>query len=108
MKQLAEKEKKDFIKWINWLNTRWNDYEVFKDFEFGDNPKQVAENFILSNQKEFIEFFKNFDREDLETLDQFQKLAESESHVFKIMRNQIEYINKVKYVDFRKKRSVKK
>ena len=107
MKQIVKNEKKDIISWINWLNIKWNDYEVFSDFEFGDNPQEVAENFFFLNQRECIEFLQDFDSEDFEALEQLQKLAESESHVFKIIRNQIKSMNKVKYVDFKKKRGAK-
>ena len=107
MKQIVKNEKKDIISWINWLNIKWNDYEAFLDFEFGDNPQEVAENFFFLNQRECIEFLQDFDSEDFDALDQLQKLAESESHVFKIIKNQIKSMNKVKYVDFKKKRGAK-
>ncbi len=111
MKQVVKNEKKEIINWINWLNTRWNAYEAFADFEFGDNPEQVAENFLFSNEREFMAFLDDFDYEDLDAidaLDQFQKLAESESHVFKLIKKQINNINKVTYVDFKNKRLTKK
>ena len=104
MKKIFNNEKKDIISWINWLNIKWNDYEAFLDFEIGDNPQEVAENFFFLNQRECIEFLQDFDSEDFDALEQLQKLAESESHVFKIIRNQIKSMNKVKYVDFKKKR----
>ena len=75
------------------------------------NSEFFAENFFFSNQKEFIAFFEDFDFEDLDAidaLDQFQKLAESESHVFKLIKKQINNINKVTYVDFKNKRLTKK
>ena len=104
MKKIFNNEKKDIISWINWLNIKWNDYEAFLDFEIGDNPQEVAENFFFLNQRECIEYLQDFDSEDFDALEQLQKLAESESHVFKIIRNQIKSMNKVKYVDFKKKR----
>ena len=107
MKKIVNNEKKDIISWMNWLNIKWNDYEAFLDFEFGDNPQEVAENFFFLNQRECIEFLQDFDSEDFDALEQLQKLAESESHVFKIIRNQIKSMNKVKYVDFKKKRRSK-
>ena len=104
MKKIFNNEKKDIISWINWLNIKWNDYEAFLDFEIGDNPQEVAENFFFLNQRECIEYLQDFDSEDFDALEQLQKLAESESHVFKMIRNQIKSMNKVKYVDFKKKR----
>ena len=106
MKQIVENKKKDIIKWINWLSTKWNDYEPFEDFQLGDNPQQVAENFFLLNQTEFAEFLENFDSDDLETFDQFYKLAETELYVFKIIKNKINFLNKVRYVDFNKRRLI--
>ena len=49
------------------------------------------------------DIFNKFDDEDKETLDQFQKLAECESHVFRILKNQLEFRNNVTFVDFTKK-----
>ena len=106
MKQIVENKKRDIINWINWLSTKWKDYEPFEDFQLGDNPQQVAEKFFLLNQREFAEFLENFDSDDLETFDQFYKLAETELYVFKIIKNKINFLNKVRYVDFNKKRLI--
>ena len=96
-------QKKDIIDWFNWLNKKWNNYEAFIDFEVGKKPKEVAEEFVDMNKAEFNKLIKNFDKEDLDTIDQFQKLIESESHVFKIIKDQIDFQNKVKFVDFKRK-----
>jgi len=38
-------------------------------------------------------------------LDQMQKLTESEFHVFKMIRDQIRFRKKVRFVDFKKSRN---
>jgi len=52
----------------------------------------------------FSEVFDNFDEEDKDTLDQFLKLTECEMHVFRILEKQIEFRNKVRFVDFKKRK----
>ena len=52
----------------------------------------------------FQKFSKNFDEEDKDTLDQFLKLTECEMHVFRILEKQIELRNKVRFVDFKKRK----
>ena len=89
--------------WFNWLTRKLNSYEAFKDFDLGKNPEDVAENFISINKNAIKEVFKKFDDEDKETLEQFQKLTECEWHVFRILKNQFELRNKVRFVDFKKK-----
>jgi len=103
MNRVANQNSKDIFEWFNWLNNKWNNYEAFIHFEDGVNPQEVAENFIDLNKGEFLKFFEALDNEDLDALDQMQKLAESESHVFKIIREQINYRRKVRFVNFRKK-----
>ena len=103
MNGIANGNPKDIFEWFNWLNNKWNNYEAFIDFQDGINPKEVAENFIDMNKVEFLKFFEALDNEDLDALDQMQKLTESESHVFKMIKEQINFRRKVRFVDFRKK-----
>ena len=89
--------------WFNWLTKKLNSYEAFNDFSSGQNPEDVAENFIELNSLGISKIFDKFDHEDEETLDQFQKLTECESHVFRILKKKLEFRNKVTFVDFKKK-----
>ena len=93
--------------WFNWLNRKLNSYEAFKDFASGQNPEDVAENFIAHNSLGISEIFDKFDEEDKDALDQFQKLIECEWHVFTILKKQLEFRNKVTFVDFKKGEKVK-
>ena len=104
MNGVAKGNSKDIVEWLNWLNNKWNNYEAFIDFQYGDNPKEVAENFIAQNRDEFINLFDSFDNDDVDTIDQLQKLTESESHIFRIIKEKINRRNKVMFVDFQKKR----
>ena len=88
--------------WFNWLTRKLNSYEAFKDFASGQNPEDVAENFIAHNSLGISEIFDKFDKEDKDALDQFQKLIECEWHVFTILKKQLEFRNKVTFVDFKK------
>ena len=88
--------------WFSWLMSKLNSFEVFKEFALGKTPKDVAEMFISINKEGIRNAFKRIDEEDKETLNQFQKLAECESHVFRILNNQFDEVNKVKYIDFKK------
>tara|TARA_B100000965_G_C19573900_1_gene750425 strand:- start:263 stop:595 length:333 start_codon:yes stop_codon:yes gene_type:complete len=108
MKETFEKDKKDISLWFNWLSNKWNSYEAFIDFEYGDNPEEVAENFIEHNKEGFVNLFDTFDTEDLDAIDQLQKLTESESHIFRIIKEKINRRNKVKFVDFTKRRKILK
>ena len=94
--------------WFNWLTRKLNSYEAFKEFALGHNPEDVAENFIEVNKMDILDIFDKFDEEDKETLDQFQKLTECEWHVFRILKKQLEFRNKVTFVDFKKNNKVKK
>lgn len=94
---------KDTFDWINWLNNSWNNYEAFVDFDAGNNPKEVANNFFDLNQNEFEQLFESLDNEDIEIIDQLYKLSESELHLFKILKGRINSKNKVKFVDFKRK-----
>ena len=93
--------------WFNWLTRKLNSYEAFKDFASGQNPEDVAENFIDHNSLGISEIFDKFDEEDKDALDQFQKLIECEWHVFTILKKQLEFRNKVTFVDFKKGEKVK-
>ena len=95
---------KDIFEWFNWLNNKWNNYEAFIQYEDGVNPKEVAENFLDLNKGELSKFFEALDKEDIDALDQMQKLTESEFHVFKIIKEQVSFRKKVRFVDFRKNR----
>ena len=90
--------------WFKWLMREINSYEPFQDFASGKNPEDVAEDFISNNSNAISEVFENFDEEDKDTLDQFLKLTECEMHVFRILEKQIELRNKVRFVDFKKRK----
>ena len=90
--------------WFNWLMREINSYEAFQDFASGKNPEDVAENFISNKSNVISEVFENFDEEDKDTLDQFLKLTECEMHVFRILEKQIELRNKIRFVDFKKRK----
>ena len=103
MKNIIDKKHNKSEPWFKWLTRELNSYEAFQDFDSGKNPRDVAEDFIDSNSIAISEVFKNFDKEDKDTLDQFLKLTECEMHVFKILEKQIASSNKVRFVDFTKK-----
>ena len=94
--------------WFNWVTRQINSYEAFKDFALGQDPKDVAEKFIEVNSLAISDIFDKFDDEDKDTLDQFQKLTECEWHVFSILKKQLDFRNKVTFVDFTKSKKVKK
>ena len=94
--------------WLDWLTRKLNSYEAFKDFASGQNPSDVAEKFIEVNSLGISDIFDKFDEEDKDTLDQFQKLTECECHVFRILKKQLEFRNKVTFVDFKKREKLKK
>ena len=102
MKQISDRARNK-LDWFNWLNEKWSNYEPFIEYDFGINPEEVAEKFLDINKSEFIEFLDSFDKEDIDAIDQFQKLTESESHVLKIICDQIQKRDKVRFVDFQKK-----
>ena len=103
MNGVAKRNSKDIFEWFNWLNNKWNNYEAFIQFEDGVNPKEVAENFLDLNKSELLKFLEAFDNDDIDAFDQMQKLTESEFHVFKMIRDQISFRQKVRFVDFSKK-----
>ena len=108
MKEIFEKDKSDIFAWFNWFSNKWNKYEAFIDFRYGDNPREVAENFIELYRDDFVNLFDSFDNDDLDAIDQLQKLTESEAHIFRIIKEKINGRNKVKFVDFTRKKIIKK
>jgi len=104
MKKIINKKRKESEPWFKWLTRELNSFEAFQDFDSGKNPEDVAEDFISSNSIAISEVFENFDAEDKDTLDQFLKLTECEMHVFRILEKQIALRNKIRFVDFKKRR----
>ena len=104
MNGVAKGNPKDIFEWFNWLNKKWNNYEAFIQYEDGVNPKEVAENFLDLNKRELLKFFDDLDTEDIDALNQMQKLTESEFYVFKLISEQISSRKKVRFVDFRRNR----
>ena len=102
MNGVAKENSKDIFEWFNWLNKKWNNYEAFIQYEDGVDPKEVAENFLDLNKGELFKFLEALDKDDIDALDQMQKLTESEFHVFKMIRDQISFRKKVRFVDFKK------
>ncbi len=90
--------------WFKWLTRELNSYEAFEDFDSGKKPEDVAEDFISKNSIAIAEVFDNFDEDDKDTLDQFLKLTECEWHVLRIIEKQIAIRNKIRYVDFKKRK----
>ncbi len=107
MKKTINKNYNKNEPWFKWLTRELNSYEAFKDFASGKNPRDVAEDFISSNSIAISQVFESFDDEDKETLNQFLKLTECEMHVFRILEKQIALRNKIRFVDFKKKKKIK-
>tara|TARA_B100000212_G_scaffold77368_1_gene54837 strand:+ start:241 stop:558 length:318 start_codon:yes stop_codon:yes gene_type:complete len=105
MSRVAKGNSKNIFDWFSWLNNKWNNYEAFIQYEDGVNPKEVAENFLDLNKRELLKFLEALDNEDIDALDQMQKLTESEFHVFKMISDQISFRKKVRFVDFKKNRN---
>ena len=93
--------------WFKWLTRELNSYEAFQDFASGKNPEIVAENFISKNSNAISEVFEEFDEEDKDTLNQFLKLTECEWHVYRILEKRISLRDKIKFVDFKKRKKIK-
>ena len=109
MKKIVGKENNNESElWFNWLTRKLNSYEAFKEFALGQNPEDVAEKFVEVNSLAISDIFNKFDEEDKDTLDQFQKLTECESHIFRILKKQLDSRNKVTLVDFKKNKKIKK
>ena len=107
MKKIINKKHNKNEPWFNWLTRELNSYEAFQDFDSGKKPEDVAEDFISSNSSVISEVFENFDEEDKDTLDQFLKLTECEWHVFRILEKQMALRDKIRFVDFKKKKKIK-
>ena len=107
MKKIINKNENKNEPWFKWLTRELNSYEGFRDFDSGKNPLDVAEDFISRNSIAISEVFENFDEEDQDTLDQFLKLTECEMHVFRILEKQIALRNKIRFVDFKKRKKIK-
>ncbi len=107
MKKIINKKDNKNEPWFKWLTRELNSYEAFEYFESGKNPRDVAEDFISRNSVAISEVFEDFDQEDKETLDQFLKLTECEMHVFKILEKHLELRDKIRFVDFKKKKKIK-
>ena len=109
MKKIVRKENNnDSELWLNWLTKKLNSFEAFIDFDSDQNPEDVAEKFIEVNSLGISNIFDKFDEEDKDTLYQFQKLTECEWHVFRILKKQLEFRNKVIFVDFNKNKLKRK
>ena len=106
MKKIINKKHNKNEPWFKWLTRELNSYEAFQDFELGKNPRDVAEDFISRNSIAISEVFEDFDEEDKDALDQFLKLTECEMHVFRILEKQIELRNKIRFVDFKKRKKI--
>ena len=104
MKKIINKKHNKKEPWFKWLTTELYSYEAFQDFSSGKNPEEVADDFISSNSSAISEVFRNFDEEDKDTLNQFLKLTECEWHVFRILEKQIASRNKIRFVDFKKRK----
>ena len=104
MKKTVNKKCHKNEPWFKWLTRELNSYEAFQDFDLGKNPLDVAEDFITNNSIAISEIFENFDEEDKDTLDQFIKLTECEWHVFRILEKQIALKDKIRFVDFKKRK----
>ena len=104
MKKIIIEEKNTNEVWFSWLTRKLDSYEAFKEFDSGKNPEDVAEDFISLNKNAISKVFEKFDEEDKYTFDQFQKLTECEWHVFRILKKHMDALNKVKFVDFKKRK----
>ena len=101
MKKIINKKNEP---WFKWLMREFNSYEGFQDFKSGKNPEDVAEDFISINSIAISEVFENFDEEDKDIFNQFLKLTECEWHVFRMLEKERASRNKVRFVDFKKRK----
>ena len=104
MKKIVREKNYQNQVWFSWLTGKFNSYEPFQEFAEGQEPEDVANNFISLNNIDISKIIDKFDEEDCDTLDQLQKLTECEWHVFKILKKKYEFKNKVKFVDFNKRK----
>ena len=107
MKKTINKKYNKYEPWFKWLTRELNSYDAFQDFDSGKNPEDVAEDFISNNSISISKIFEDFDEEDKDTLDQFLKLTECEWHVFRILEKQLSLRNKIRFVDFKKRKKIK-
>ena len=107
MKKIISKKHNKNEPWFQWLNRELNSYEFFKDFPSGKNPEDMALDFISNNSTDISKVFENFDEEDKDTLDHFLKLIECEWHVLRILEKRITLRNKIRFVDFKKRKKLK-
>ena len=107
MKKFLNKKSTKCEPWFKCLMRELNSFDAFQDFALGKNPEAVAKDFISKNKSVIFELIENFDEEDKDILNQFLKLTECEWHVFKILEKQITFRNKIKLVDFKKKKTIK-
>ena len=74
MKKIVKEEDKNTSElWFNWLTRKLNSYEAFKDFASGQNPEDVAENFLAINSLGISDIFDKLEK-ILLTLQQYQVL----------------------------------
>ena len=104
MKKTKNKKFKESEPWFKWLTREINSYDAFQDFASGKNPEDLAHDFISNNSNVIEEVFEDFDEEDKDTLNQFLKLTECEWHVFRIIEKQMALRNKIRFVDFKKRK----
>ena len=107
MKKIINKKYNKNEPWFKWLTRELNSYEAFQDFASGKNPEDVADDFISKNSHTISEVFENFDEDDKDTLDQFLKLSECEWHVLRILEKQMALRDKIRFVDFKKRKIIK-
>ena len=107
MKKIINKKYNKKEPWFKWLTRELNSYEAFQDFASGKNPEDVADDFISKNSHTISEVFENFDEDDKDTLDQFLKLSECEWHVLRILEKQMALRDKIRFVDFKKRKIIK-
>ena len=104
MKKIINKKRNKNEPWFKWLTREFNSHESLQDFDSGKNPEEVAKNFVSSNIIAISEVLENFNEDDKDTLDHFLKLTECEMHVFRILEKQITLRNKIRFVDFKKRK----
>ena len=107
MKKIINKKNNKNEPWFKWLTRELNSYEAFNDFDSGKNPEDMALDFISNNSIDISKVFENFDEEDKDMLDQFLKLTECEWHVLRILERRIALRNKIRFVDFKKRKKLK-
>ena len=107
MKKNINKNVNKIEPWFNWLTIKLNSYDAFPDFASGKNPEEVAEDFISKNSNDIEDVFNNFNEEDKDTFDQFLKLTDFEWHVFRILKKHIALKDKIRFVDFKKRKKIK-